>query len=36
LRRYEKIGIEIMMTRFTPMKEGVESFGTKVIPLLRP
>jgi FMNH2-dependent dimethyl sulfone monooxygenase len=36
LRRYEKIGIEIMMTRFTPMKEGVETFGTKVIPLLRP
>ena len=35
LRRYEAIGIDCMMTRFTPMLEGVETFGTKVIPLLR-
>ena len=35
LRQYEKIGIDIMMTRFTPMKEGIETFGTKVIPLMR-
>ena len=26
---------DCMMTRFTPMLEGVEMFGTKVIPLLR-
>jgi dimethylsulfone monooxygenase len=36
LRRYEEIGIDTMMTRFTPMMQGVETFGTKVIPLLRP
>jgi FMNH2-dependent dimethyl sulfone monooxygenase len=36
LRRYEEIGIEIMLTRFTPMLEGVEAFGTEVIPLVRP
>ena len=35
LHRYEEIGIDTMMTRFTPMLEGVEAFGTKVIPLLR-
>jgi dimethylsulfone monooxygenase len=35
LRRYQEIGIEIMMTRFTPMLEGVETFGTQVIPLLQ-
>ena len=35
LRHYEKIGIDIMMTRFTPMKEGIETFGTNVIPLMR-
>ena len=35
LRHYEEIGIDIMMTRFTPMKEGIETFGTKVIPLMR-
>ncbi|MBV8285351.1 MAG: hypothetical protein JOZ35_00345, partial [Hyphomicrobiales bacterium] len=34
LRRYEEVGIEIMMTRFTPMMEGMEIFGTKVMPLL--
>jgi FMNH2-dependent dimethyl sulfone monooxygenase len=32
LRHYEEIGIDIMMTRFTPMNEGVETFGTNVIP----
>jgi alkanesulfonate monooxygenase SsuD/methylene tetrahydromethanopterin reductase-like flavin-dependent oxidoreductase (luciferase family) len=36
LRRYEQIGIDTMITRFTPMMQGVETFGTKVIPLLRP
>jgi dimethylsulfone monooxygenase len=36
LHRYEEIGIDTMMTRFTPMMQGVETFGTKVIPLLRP
>lgn len=35
LRRYEEIGIDTMMTRFTPMLEGVEIFGSRVIPLLR-
>jgi FMNH2-dependent dimethyl sulfone monooxygenase len=35
LRRYEQAGIDTMMTRFTPMMQGVETFGTKVIPLLR-
>jgi FMNH2-dependent dimethyl sulfone monooxygenase len=35
LRRYEAIGLDCMLTRFTPMLEGVETFGTKVIPLLR-
>jgi dimethylsulfone monooxygenase len=35
LRRYEEIGIDTMMTRFTPMLDGVEIFGSKVIPLLR-
>jgi FMNH2-dependent dimethyl sulfone monooxygenase len=35
LCRYEEIGINTMMTRFTPMLEGVETFGIKVIPLLR-
>jgi FMNH2-dependent dimethyl sulfone monooxygenase len=36
LRRYQEIGIDTMMTRFTPMLEGVEKFGSEVIPLLRP
>ena len=35
LRRYQEVGIDTMMTRFTPMLQGVETFGTKVIPLLR-
>jgi FMNH2-dependent dimethyl sulfone monooxygenase len=35
LRRYEAIGLDCMLTRFTPMLEGVETFGTKVIPLMR-
>jgi FMNH2-dependent dimethyl sulfone monooxygenase len=35
LRRYEAIGMTCMMTRFTPMLEGVEMFGREVIPLLR-
>jgi FMNH2-dependent dimethyl sulfone monooxygenase len=34
LRRYEQVGIDIMMTRFTPMMEGMETFGTEVMPLL--
>jgi FMNH2-dependent dimethyl sulfone monooxygenase len=34
LRRYEEIGIDTMMTRFTPMLENVEKFGREVIPLL--
>jgi FMNH2-dependent dimethyl sulfone monooxygenase len=34
LRRYEEIGIDTMMTRFTPMLEGVERFGREVIPLV--
>ena len=33
---YEAIGIDCVMLRFTPMLAGVETFGTKVIPLLRP
>jgi FMNH2-dependent dimethyl sulfone monooxygenase len=36
LRRYEEIGIDTMMTRFTPMLEGVEKFGHEVIPLVSP
>jgi FMNH2-dependent dimethyl sulfone monooxygenase len=35
LRRYAAIGIDCVMLRFTPMMAGVETFGTKVIPLLR-
>jgi FMNH2-dependent dimethyl sulfone monooxygenase len=35
LRRYAAIGIDCVMLRFTPMMQGVETFGTKVIPLLR-
>jgi len=34
LRRYETIGIDTMMTRFTPMIDGVEKFGREVIPLV--
>jgi FMNH2-dependent dimethyl sulfone monooxygenase len=36
LRRYAEIGIDTFLTRFTPMLQGVETFGTQVIPLLRP
>jgi FMNH2-dependent dimethyl sulfone monooxygenase len=35
LRRYEAIGMDCMVTRFTPMLEGVEMFGREVIPLMR-
>jgi dimethylsulfone monooxygenase len=35
LRRYEAIGLDCVMLRFTPMLEGVETFGTRVMPLLR-
>jgi dimethylsulfone monooxygenase len=35
LRRYAAIGIDCVMLRFTPMMQGVETFGTEVIPLLR-
>jgi FMNH2-dependent dimethyl sulfone monooxygenase len=35
LSRYAAIGIDCAMLRFTPMLQGVETFGTKVIPLLR-
>jgi FMNH2-dependent dimethyl sulfone monooxygenase len=35
LRRYEAIGLDCVMMRFTPMLEGIEAFGSKVIPLLR-
>ncbi|TMJ28474.1 MAG: LLM class flavin-dependent oxidoreductase, partial [Alphaproteobacteria bacterium] len=35
LGRYEAIGIGCVMLRFTPMLAGVETFGTKVMPLLR-
>jgi alkanesulfonate monooxygenase SsuD/methylene tetrahydromethanopterin reductase-like flavin-dependent oxidoreductase (luciferase family) len=35
LRRYEAIGLDCVMLRFTPMLEGVDTFGTKVMPLLR-
>ena len=34
LRRYEEMGIDTIMTRFTPMLEGVEKFGREVIPLV--
>jgi len=34
LRRYEEIGIDTMMTRFTPMLDGVERFGREVIPFV--
>ena len=30
----KQIGIDTMMTRFTPMLEGVEKFGREVIPLV--
>lgn len=36
LRRYESIGLDCVMLRFTPMLEGVATFGSKVMPLLRP
>lgn len=35
LRRYDAIGVGCVMTRFTPMLEGVEAFGTQVIPRFR-
>ena len=35
LRRYEAIGLDCVLLRFTPMLEGVETFGAQVIPLLR-
>ena len=35
LRRYREIGIDCIMTRFSPMLPGIELFGSKVIPLLR-
>jgi FMNH2-dependent dimethyl sulfone monooxygenase len=35
LRRYAAIGVDCVMLRFTPMMQGVETFGTKVIPLPR-
>jgi dimethylsulfone monooxygenase len=35
LQRYEAIGLDCVMLRFTPMLEGIEMFGTKVMPLLR-
>ena len=35
LHRYEAIGLDCVMLRFTPMLEGVETFGGKVMPLLR-
>jgi FMNH2-dependent dimethyl sulfone monooxygenase len=35
LRRYQAIGLDCVMLRFTPMLDGVEAFGRKVIPLLR-
>jgi FMNH2-dependent dimethyl sulfone monooxygenase len=35
LRRYETIGMDCVMLRFTPMLAGVEAFGAKVMPLLR-
>jgi dimethylsulfone monooxygenase len=35
LRRYQAVGLDCVMLRFTPMLDGVEVFGRKVIPLLR-
>jgi FMNH2-dependent dimethyl sulfone monooxygenase len=35
LRRYREIGIDCIMTRFSPMLPGIELFGSNVIPLLR-
>jgi FMNH2-dependent dimethyl sulfone monooxygenase len=35
LLRYEKIGLDCVMLRFAPMLEGVETFGSKVMPLMR-
>jgi len=35
LRRYREIGIDCVMTRFSPMRPGMELFGSKVIPSLR-
>ena len=32
---YEKIGLDFAMLRFTPMLKGVETFGSKVMPLVR-
>jgi FMNH2-dependent dimethyl sulfone monooxygenase len=35
IRRYEDIGVECLMLRFSPMLEGVVTFGREVIPRLR-
>jgi len=35
IRRYEAIGVDCVMLRFTPMLAGVEAFGSTVMPLLR-
>jgi FMNH2-dependent dimethyl sulfone monooxygenase len=35
IRRYEEIGVECLMLRFSPMMEGIATFGREVIPRLR-
>ena len=35
IRRYEDAGIDCLMLQFHPMREGLETFAEKVMPLLR-
>ena len=35
IRRYEDDGIDCLMLQFHPMREGLETFAAKVMPLIR-
>ena len=35
IRRYEKAGIDCLMLQFHPMREGLERFASRVMPLIR-
>ena len=35
IRRYEDIGIDCLMLQFHPMAEGLDTFATRIMPLLR-
>ena len=36
IRRWEAMGIGLLMLQFHPMREGLEGFARDVMPLLRP